>query len=158
MTVPPVAELIPHGPPMRLIDQILHSGTDVLWAATTPQRDSMFAHSAGMPACIGLEYLAQTAAAFFTLQAGEEPGEPRQGMLIACRDFQCKQPYFAHRVRLLLRVELQSNIHAAGRGHGLVKFHGEIFVAPESMPATPDITDLAEAADPLTVANLSVYL
>jgi predicted hotdog family 3-hydroxylacyl-ACP dehydratase len=163
MTVQPVANLIPHGPPMRLIDRVLLSTPDSLWADVIPKPDSLFAGPAGVHAIIGLEYLAQASAAFFTLidsPTDASSSGPRQGMLIACRQYHAQQPYFAIERRLLLRVSLDSSIQSAAAGHGLVKFRGEIFAAPDSMSVSPDSAELSNAArtEALTVASLSVYL
>ena len=156
---PSIAELIPHEPPMRMVDAIIAYDAEQLWAEVTLTENSMFARRQGIRACFGLEYLAQTSAAFFTLQATED-SPPRQGMLIASRRFESRQSHYPLHSHLLLHVQLTSPVPPDSHQSALVKFRGEIYLADPSMPALTTIPELSRlsAETALTVADLSVYL
>ncbi len=156
---------------MQLIDGILSSNATELWAETTPAGGAPFATRHGVRACAGLEYLAQAAAAFFTLLA--QPGAPpRQGMLVACRRYHTLQPHYAFQQQLLLRVQLASQFSPDTPSARLVKFNGSIYLAPSRLQAVPEEEARGEArreelnsilADikthtAVSAADLSVYL
>jgi predicted hotdog family 3-hydroxylacyl-ACP dehydratase len=144
---------------MRLIDAVLAHDQRHLWAHVEIQRHSPFSSDHGVRACFGLEYLAQAAAAFFTLQASEA-NPPKQGMLIACRRFDTAVAVFPLASRLLLSVSLTSAMPAAAEGSALVKFQGEIHILqPDRQTPTSSAACARVAATrATTVADLSVYL
>lgn len=173
MSLPDISTLLPQQASMRLLDAVIDYNTTQLWAEVTPLSSSIFAGTTGVHACIGLEYLAQASAAFFTLQATEaqspqlnanpkaEPkAKPKEGMLIASRRFTTKMAIYPFAQRLLLRVRLTSALPPNTAGRGLVKFQGEIFIPSSTLPPLPGPAQLAELAlaDAVTMADLSVYL
>ena len=85
---PPVAELVPHRPPMILIDEILDIGERSLSARVALSEGSPFVEDGKLPALVTIEYMAQSVAAF----AGalrRAAGKPvRLGFLIACREME----------------------------------------------------------------------
>lgn len=58
--------LLPHAGPMVLLDRIVAIGDETVCAVVTVRRDGLFAgpHEAGVPAWLGMEYLAQVIAAW----------------------------------------------------------------------------------------------
>jgi hypothetical protein len=144
---------------MRMVDAIVAYDAEQLWAEVTLTESSTFMRKQGVRACVGLEYLAQASAAFFTLQATEDTA-PKQGMLIACRRFESSQSYYRLDSHLLLHVSLTSAVPPDSHRSALVKFRGEIYLADPSMPALTTIPELSglSTKTALTVADLSVYL
>ncbi len=156
--LPSLNTLIPHQPPMRLIDQVLAFDEHQVWATVNPSEDCIFATPAGIPACLGLEYLAQTAAAFFSLQASTDR-PPRAGKLVACQKLITRQAYFAFLQPLLLRVTLTSRLPPVVTQQALVKFAGAVFPAPTALPKPGLPEQLADmVGEPICTAELSVYL
>lgn len=154
----PVADLLPHQPPMRLIEHILAFDTTQLWASTAVNRISWCTPD-GLPACYGLELMAQTAAAFFTLRAGDT-AQPRQGMLIACRKFDTRMASYPARAKLLIHAQLQSALPTDPGSSALVKFNGAImlFDADAALPVEPAQLAACSADNAVSAANLSVYI
>ena len=171
-----IDELIPHRPPMQLIDAVLgeHS-PDTLFARACLNADSPFASSKGVPGCIGLEYLGQTAAAYLSWQQRQSTEEspatrPRPGMLIASQRYRCALGYFPLDVELLVAIRPASPLQATG----LVRFTGTIDVVAAGTLQTADCTrqdstareDLWQvqqrtrgpAASAFAEGDLSVYL
>ena len=138
---PDVADLIPHQPPMRLLDAIVESGESHLKATAAIEPGCPFWTADGVHSCIGLEYLGQACAAYFAIcTPGSADIKPRPGMLIASRTYQCNRAYFpAHRT-LAINISPSSKVTATG----LVKFTGTL-------------SDLA-TSESFANGDLSVYL
>ena len=85
-TYPPIVELVPHRPPMLLLDRVLSYDGDCVVCETVLGPDSPFAEQGEVPAVVGIEYMAQTIAAGAGLSArdkGDQGG--RMGFLLGCR-------------------------------------------------------------------------
>ena len=59
-----VEDLVPHSGSMLLLDRVLEYGDDWLKAQITIRKDSMFCDNDSVAALVGIEYMAQTIAAF----------------------------------------------------------------------------------------------
>jgi predicted hotdog family 3-hydroxylacyl-ACP dehydratase len=83
--------------------------------------ESMFADTQGVPAWIGLEYMAQTIAAYSGLQERLQGGRPKVGFLLGSRKYLCNAERFAIGQRLVVTVspELQGS-------NGLNVFNAEL--------------------------------
>ncbi len=75
----PIGELLPHGPEMTLIDRLVEYSPQRSVATVTIERHSrFFAEPNGVPAWVGIEYMAQTIAARAGYEArlrGEPPAD-----------------------------------------------------------------------------------
>ena len=138
----PIEELIPHQPPMRLIDTVVSATETSLKATATLSTGCPFWTPQGVPACIGLEYLGQTAAAFFSVlaQSSNNNEDPRPGMLIASRSYESARGFFPTDCTLLIEVRPQNKVQSSG----LVKFSGTL-------------TDF-ESSQSFAKGDISVYL
>jgi predicted hotdog family 3-hydroxylacyl-ACP dehydratase len=90
-----VEELVPHRGPMCLLDSIEEYGEDWLRAAVTPRPGVRFATPAGVPAWVGIEYMAQAAAAFGGIEQVQRGGHPTVGLLIGARYYRVMQDNFS---------------------------------------------------------------
>jgi len=99
-----IDELLPHRGRMSLLDEIVDHGEDWLQSEIVIRRDSTFADALGVPACIGLEYMAQTVAAYSGLRQRRQGGAPRIGFLLGARDYACDAERFEIGERLRVRV------------------------------------------------------
>ena len=107
---PPIEEVVPHRPPMLLIDRICAHGDDVTVSTVTIRPDSPFVATStdgrpGVPAVVGIEYMAQTVAAYAGLSARKEKRAPRIGFLLGCRELSLATDAFA--VGEVLTVEVR---------------------------------------------------
>jgi predicted hotdog family 3-hydroxylacyl-ACP dehydratase len=87
MSFPPLIELVPHRPPMLLLDEVLAFDGEHARCSVRLRPDSPFARSGRVPSWVALEYCAQCVAAFAGLRGraeGDRP--PRIGFLIAARE------------------------------------------------------------------------
>ena len=102
-----VAELVPHSGKMSLLDNIVEYGDNWLCAEVCITVDSMFADENGVPAWIGLEYMAQAVAAYSGLQERLKGGQPKLGFLLGARKYLCSTDYFVIDTKLIVTVQLE---------------------------------------------------
>ncbi|WP_083384777.1 ApeP family dehydratase [Cupriavidus sp. USMAHM13] len=102
--LPPVAEVVPHAGAMLLIDALLHAGEDDAVARATVRATQLFVDEAGMPAWVGVEYMAQTIAAWAGMRDRRAGRAPGIGFLLGTRRYECAQPSFAVGSELTIRV------------------------------------------------------
>ena len=85
-TYPPIVELVPHRPPMLLLDRVLAYDGECVICETVLRPDSPFAEEGRVPAIVGIEYMAQTIAAGAGLRARDNGSAAgRMGFLLGCR-------------------------------------------------------------------------
>jgi len=99
-----VEALLPHRPPMVLLDRAL--GLDGEWfeAEVDVEPGSPLHQEGGVPSYVGIEYMAQTVAAYAGAEGREQGGAVKVGMLLGSRDYQARLPLFATGMRLKVRV------------------------------------------------------
>ena len=116
-----VAELVPHSGKMSLLTSIVDYGEDWLQAEVLISPDSMFVDDYGVPAWIGLEYMAQTIAAYAGLQERLNGGIPKIGFLLGSRKYLCNADHFSMGQTLLLKVRPEMQVE-----NGLDVFNCEL--------------------------------
>ncbi len=102
-----VAELVPHSGKMSLLDNIIEYRDGWLRAEVCISADSMFVNELGVPAWIGLEYLAQAVGAYSGWQERSKGRPPKLGFLLGTRKYLCSSDYFAIGTTLTLTVQLE---------------------------------------------------
>lgn len=102
-----VEELVPHSGNMSLLSEIIDYGDDWLHAKVKIMTDSMFVEQQGVPATVGIEYLAQAIAAYAGLQERLDGGKPKLGFLLGVRKYLCSTDYFSIGEILVLQVKLE---------------------------------------------------
>jgi predicted hotdog family 3-hydroxylacyl-ACP dehydratase len=96
--------LLPHGPEMTLIDQLIESSAETSIAVVTIRADSEFAGADGVPAWVGIEYMAQTIAARIGFESYKNKESPPVGFLLGTRQYDCLIEAFPVGSRLRIRV------------------------------------------------------
>src|SRR2546428_8966610 len=86
--VPPVTALLPHAPPMVLLDEVLEHEGDCMACSVTVREGAPFVRDGRVATVVALEYMAQCIAAFAGLDALASGDGPRIGFLIGCRELQ----------------------------------------------------------------------
>jgi predicted hotdog family 3-hydroxylacyl-ACP dehydratase len=89
-----IRTLIPHTGRAVLLDQVVAAESDALTAEVTVRHDSLYLEDGVVGAWVGLEYMAQAAAALAGSQARAEGGGVRQGVLLGTRKYECDRPSF----------------------------------------------------------------
>ena len=102
-----VADLVPHSGTMSLLTSIVDYGDDWLTAEVDITRQSTFADERGVPAWIGLEYMAQAIAAYGGLGERQRGGVPKIGFLLGSRKYLCDADLFPLGQKLLVKVQVE---------------------------------------------------
>ena len=82
---PAIAEVVPHRPPMLLLDRVVSYDGERVVCELVLTPDSPFSDRGEVPAIVGLEYMAQTIAAGAGLSARGRGQPARMGFLLGCR-------------------------------------------------------------------------
>lgn len=99
-----VAALLPHAGEMVLLNEILAYDGESLTAALTVRNYGLFGNDTGMPAWVGIEYMAQAVGAYAGIKA-ILAGEPiRLGYLLGTRRYSSNVSGFAIGAALTVKV------------------------------------------------------
>jgi predicted hotdog family 3-hydroxylacyl-ACP dehydratase len=101
-----VDQLVPHRGAMCLLDAIVDYGPDWLRASVTPRPGAAFADARGVPAWVGIEYMAQAASAFAGIEQVQRGEPPSIGLLIGARYYRCMQPQFSFGTKLAVIAKI----------------------------------------------------
>ena len=102
----PIQELLPHDPPMVLLDRAVSFEESTFVAEVDIRADSIFCEDHGVPGWVGIEYMAQAVAAHAGYQARLEQEPPSIGYLLGTRSYRCSLPFFP--IDATLRVHIES--------------------------------------------------
>lgn len=105
MQIDNISEMVPMDGTMSLLSRIVEYGEESLCAEVDITANSLFAEADGVPAWVGIEYMAQTIAAFAGVKAREAGKEIEIGFLVGSRKYTCNQPVFAAGDTLRVYVE-----------------------------------------------------
>ena len=101
----PVAELVPHGPEMTLIERLVSYDSARSVATARIDERSVFFEHGGVPAWAGLEYMAQAIAAHAGFAARLRGERPAVGFLLGTRAYSSFVSHFPAGVELTISVE-----------------------------------------------------
>ena len=101
-----VEDLVPHRGRMCLLDSIDGYGEEWLSATVTIRADGMFCGPAGVPAWAGVEFMAQTAAAFGGIEQAQRGEAPSIGLLIGARYYRAVLDTFPIGMQLTVRAAI----------------------------------------------------
>jgi len=91
----PVDVLLPHRRRLKLVDTVLDYGREHLKVALTVRDEAPFGDGAGgVPAYLGLEYMAQAICAFSGLELNAAGETPKIGLLLGTRCYRAHTPRF----------------------------------------------------------------
>lgn len=91
MVYPPLHSILPHRPPMLLIDELTHCDEHTVTCTVTVREGTPFVSHGRVPAMISLEYFAQSVAALFAYLHRDQPGG--QGKLLGTRELELAVDY-----------------------------------------------------------------
>jgi predicted hotdog family 3-hydroxylacyl-ACP dehydratase len=89
------AQTLPHDGDMRLIDEIVDYEAEAVRCRVRIRRDSPFSEADGVPAWVGLEYMAQTMGVYSGIELLQRGEALRIGFLIGTRRYESVVPVFA---------------------------------------------------------------
>ncbi|QNP49322.1 ApeP family dehydratase [Diaphorobacter aerolatus] len=103
----PIENYVPHRGAMLLLDRLLSADDEGAVAEVTVPRDGLFLQDQGMPAWVGLEYMAQTVAAWAGWRALQARQPVKLGFLLGTRKFDSTVDFLAPDTRLTVQVQCE---------------------------------------------------
>jgi predicted hotdog family 3-hydroxylacyl-ACP dehydratase len=103
-----IERVVPHRGTLLLIDRLLEWDSESVVVELRVPADGPFSTEEGVPAWVGVEYMAQTIAAWAGCRARRAGGEPSVGFLLGTRRYVCTEAYF--RPGAVLRVEARCEL------------------------------------------------
>lgn len=102
-----MTEVLPHRGRMLLLDEMLDADAEHVSCGVTIRPDSMFCDGTnGVPAWVGLEYMAQTVSTYSGLDEARA-GQPASiGLLLGSRRYKADVPFFPIGARLRIEAQL----------------------------------------------------
>jgi predicted hotdog family 3-hydroxylacyl-ACP dehydratase len=100
----PIEDLVPHAKPMLLLDDVLESAENYIVCQAVVRSDGLFDTSGQVSSLLGLEYMAQTVAAFSGLAARRSGMPIKLGFLLGTRRFETNVANFACGTVLTIKV------------------------------------------------------
>ena len=94
MTTRAMDAWVPHRGAMSLLDDVEHCDAERVVARLRVPSSGLFAGADGVPAWIGVEYMAQAVAAWSGARARAGGGAPRAGMLLGTRRYEAAVALF----------------------------------------------------------------
>ena len=102
----PINDLVPHSGKMSLLDRLMEADDQHAIGELTVRAESMFfTPGKGIPVWIGIEYMAQTIAAFSGYDAIQKKEPVKIGLLVGCRKSICHVPWFPEGATLRICVD-----------------------------------------------------
>lgn len=145
-----ITDLIPHRDPMRLIDHLIDWQADAIRVGLRVPAQGPFHEPEGVPAFVGIEYMAQAVAAWAGCQARKRGAEPPLGFLLGTRRYACSIAHFPPGMAL----EIQAHCELMGE-NGLGAFTCRILsgdaVLAEALISVfepPDAATFPESTNP----------
>jgi predicted hotdog family 3-hydroxylacyl-ACP dehydratase len=106
-----IEQVMPHRGSMRLVDRVLAWDSEHITVAVQVPLEGPFHAEGGVPAYVGIEYMAQAVACWAGCQARLRGLPPPLGFLLGSRRYACTVPVFASgwRLRVEARRELMGD-------------------------------------------------
>lgn len=102
-----MAQILPHQGRILLIDELLEQHEDGIVTALTIRPDSVLCDGVtGVPAWVGMEYMAQTACAYSGVYEARAGKSPSISLLLGTRSYQTSVPVFPLGARLIISAQL----------------------------------------------------
>ncbi len=96
MSFPTPAQLLPHAPPMVLLDAVIaYTPPSIEACLTLREGIAFYVAGRGIPAQVGLEYMAQTCGLYAGLEAQQRGLPIRMGFLLGTRRYRAETAWFA---------------------------------------------------------------
>ncbi|MBR9970187.1 hypothetical protein [Magnetospirillum sulfuroxidans] len=118
----PMVELLPHRPPMVLLDALRCFDDESAIAVAVMRPDHPFIRPQGVPAHVGMEMMAQACGAHVGALARSAGGAVQVGFLLGTRGYGASQPWFP------LGAELEIEVHRVFQEDGMGVYDCRIVV------------------------------
>ncbi|MBB5205770.1 putative hotdog family 3-hydroxylacyl-ACP dehydratase [Inhella inkyongensis] len=123
-----IHDLVPHRGTMSWLSRVIEVGPEHLVAEADIGPDHLLLRDGRLSAATGVEFMAQTVAAWAGVQRRAQGGQPLIGFLLGTRRYQCSRSHFA--LGSTLRIEVRRSFQAE---NGLSQFEARIAIEGEAV-------------------------
>lgn len=121
-SLPNIGDLVRHSGTMLLIDRLIEaSDFHAVAEVSITENSTFFRDGCGVPAYVGLEYLAQTIAAYDGAGRHGSGEPPEIGFLLGTRRYMATRGYFAAGETLHIRVDMTFNENGMAAFDGVIR-------------------------------------
>jgi predicted hotdog family 3-hydroxylacyl-ACP dehydratase len=131
---------------MILLDEVVAWDGKTMTTALTIRDETLFREAEGVPAHIGLEYMAQTCGAFAGAQALEAGEKVRIGFLLGTRRYVAHRPWYRLGERLTVTASLVYADEAMANFDARIEVSGDVAAAAQLTVFQPE-GELGDAAE-----------
>ncbi len=100
-----VNDVVPHKKTMSLLDEVVEYDDETLTAKVVIRENTLFLENGKVPAYLGIEYMAQSIAAFAGVQECVKGGEAKIGFLVGTRKYSSEVSSFPLNAVLMIHIE-----------------------------------------------------
>lgn len=136
-----ITKFIPHRNHMVLIDKIVHNFEDDFTVTVKIHKGSLLACDYGVPSYCGIEYMAQTIAAYSSIYLYKGL-KARIGFIISLRNFESKVPYFKFGDTLKINITPVLVTNNSGLFDCTISENNKIVVSAKIMAFVPNESDM----------------
>jgi len=129
----PFASRLPHRPPMLMLSTLLEQRDDHIRCDSTIQADNPLLHDGLLPACAGLELLAQAAGALLGARSADQACRP--GAIVQIKSFRLRPTHIPVGSTVHIHAHFQAGNAAAALFDGEVSLNGQEFFSASLMIA-----------------------
>lgn len=131
---------------MCLLTELIDAHDGGAIAETRTRRDDLFAEADGIPAWVGVEWLAQAVAAWAGFRAVASGEPPTPGLLLGAKRYRANAPVFAfdQRIRVIVTIDFVAD-------NGVTQISGALHTAEE------DASTSDTESPPLAHGSLTLY-
>jgi len=123
---PPIEDLVPHGPPLRMVEELIDWAPGRATCRLRVQPRSPFVIAGRLASVVTLEYMAQTVAACLGHEAFCAGGTVRVGMLVGVRHMELLVPFIAVGAEVRITVERLRGMDEVSTFQGETRVDNEI--------------------------------
>lgn len=122
-----IADFMPHRGTMLLVERLVeHDGDTATAEVTVTPRSNFFQPGRGVPAYVGIEYMAQAVAAYDGASRLLEGKLPATGFLLGTRQFEATRPYFRDQDHLVIKIRMIYRDQALGSFDCVIEVDGVV--------------------------------
>lgn len=145
--------LIPHRPPMILLSRVVDLNDQSATSEVEISEGTLFFENGRVPAWIGVEYVAQTIAAYSGHLGRAKGTDPAIGFLLGARRYRCTVPGFELGQTLRVHVEPVLIDGDMGSFKGRIEIAGQTVAEVSMTTYKPDAATLQRLKDSAEVQH-----
>ncbi len=135
---PPIDDLVPHGPPMRVLEEMLDWAPGRARCRLAVRAHAPFVRAGRVASVVALEYMAQAVAACLGYEAYLSGGRIRVGMIVGVRKMDMLEPHFSVGDEVIVDVSRIRGDDEVSSFNGETKVDGRVVCSAQMTIVHPE--------------------